>query len=353
MSSSSSERQPWEYADGPTVGVDVEITGAPREEDSPGVVREPDEAAPGARDERRPAGDDGRSATNGHAEVEMREVRAEDPALSPGTNARLTEELREVVGEARVRVPADRPHAARGEERSREGRQGFLSMHGFQLVRLTAIVLTFGAIIALITNDWWVLPLAAGIHALGTMTVWLTSIRMTTITEHPSPQLAAALAEEGVTSPDERFSRMVDAFREEPERGTGEVLSPGYNERTSEAHTAGADAGAEQSSAMTPTAAPSQAAGEGGAPDLLIWSTATALLVLSIILPAVTGGGWMWLLTAVMLPLIAGWSVFQRMMVVRRDEVHLEGRAPLVTIVLCTALAVAIFCSVVALAFQH
>ena len=52
-----------------------------------------------------------------------------------------------------------------------QGAFSYLSMHRFQLIRASAIVLTFGAVIALVTGDWWVLPLAAGLHALGTMTV--------------------------------------------------------------------------------------------------------------------------------------------------------------------------------------
>lgn len=75
-------------------------------------------------------------------------------------------------------------------------------MHRFQLIRASSIVLTFGAVVALATGKWWLLPLATGVHALGTMTVLLTSVRMTTISEHPSPTVAAALAEEGVSSPD-------------------------------------------------------------------------------------------------------------------------------------------------------
>jgi hypothetical protein len=163
-----------------------------------------------------------------------------------------------------------------------------MNQHRFQIVRDSAIVLTFGAIIALITNDWWLLPLAAGVHALGTVTVMLTITRMTTVSEHPSAELAAALSEEGVHNPDEYFSRMVEEFREQPERA-----------------------------AMTPTAQPSRPAGGGGATDLVIWSTAVSLLVLSILLPALGGGGWLWLTTAVMIPLLIVWIVFQQRMITR------------------------------------
>jgi hypothetical protein len=221
-------------------------------------------------------------------------------------------------------------------------------MHRFQLLRITAIVLTFGGIIALITRDWWLLPLAAGLHAIGTMIVTLTAVRMTTTVERASPQLAAAMSEEGVRSPDERFSEMVEEFRPAPDRGTSEVLSSGFNERTAEAADSAA-ADAQQSSAMTPSAGASTAEGEGAFPDVFQWGIAAALLALSVVLPAVTGGGWMWLLTAVMVPLLAAWLVLQRLL--RTQRLRLR-RGSLIAVVVCTAAAVAGFCAVVALAFQ-
>jgi hypothetical protein len=334
------ERLPWEYGDGPEVGRDVPITNEPREEVTPGVPAERD----GAGEQRHDSDSDART--------ELREVRSADPELSPETNERLTRELRDVVGAERARVPADRPHATRGEHPGQQGVGAYMGMHRFQLIRATAIVLTFAAIIALATGDWWVLPLAAGLHALGTMTVVLTILRMTTTSEHPSAELAAAMAEQGVPNPDEHFSRMVEEFRAEPERGAGEVLSPGFNERTVDAIDAPAEAGAEQSSAMTPTSQPSEPGGERGAPDVLIWSTVAALFVLSIVLPAVLGGGWLWLLPAVMVPLLAGWTVLQ-VALAREGQVRISGRGPLIAIALCTSIAVAVFCAVVALAFQH
>src|SRR5438309_5393954 len=104
---------------------------------------------------------------------------------------------------------------------------------------------------------------------------------------------------------------------------------------------------------MTPTSQPSHPSGTGGAPDILIWSTAVSLLVLSIVLPAAGGGGWLWLTTAVMVPLLIGWMLLQQLMITRRNELHVQGRGPVIAIVACTAIAVALFCAVVAFAFQH
>lgn len=43
----------------------------------------------------------------------------------------------------------------------------------------------------------------------------------------------------------------------------------------------------------------------------------------------------------------------QRMMITRRNQLHLQGRGPVVAIIIGTAVAVAAFCALVALAFQH
>jgi hypothetical protein len=339
-------RHSWEYADGPEVGDAVPITSEPRDEEKPGVLSAPQEAGDHGHAEGGDAGGGDRS------ETEEREVRAADPELSGETNERLTAELREAVAADRVEVPADRPSPTHGDRPERQGAGAYLTMHRWQFLRAFAIVLTFGAIVSLATGKWWLLPVAAGIHAIGTMTVTLAAIRLTTISEHPSPQLAAAMSEEGVSSPDERFSSMVAEFRQTPGRGTGDVLAPGSNERTVSASADPANASAEQSSAMTPTAEPSRPAGEGAVPDLVVWTTIGSLLVVSIGVSA-AAGGWMWLLAAVMIPLLAGWALIQRLMTAGRGQEELRRPRAIVTIVFGTGVAVAAFCAAVAFAFQH
>jgi hypothetical protein len=54
-----------------------------------------------------------------------------------------------------------------------------------------------------------------------------------------------------------------------------------------------------------------------------------------------------------MVPLVAGWVVLQRVMATRDERTHLQGRRPMLIIIVCTAIAVAVFCALVALAFQH
>jgi lysylphosphatidylglycerol synthetase-like protein (DUF2156 family) len=285
--------------------------------------------------------------------LEDREVKAADPQLSPETNQRLTAELQEVIGAEHVQVPADRPHGSRGELPPQHDLSAFLNLNRLAVLFGVGVAVVVGGVISLTTGDWWFLVLAAGVHALGTMTMYVMSFRITAITEHPSPTVAAAMAEEGVRSPDARFSRMVDEFRTEPEPGAAEILSPDSNERTVPAVEAPATAGAEQATAMTPTAMPSASAPPGGTPDAIISVTAITLLILSIVLPATMGGGWLWLTVAVMAPICAGWFVLQATMLRHPERMHISSGRPLLAIILCTAAAVAIFCAIVAAVPGH
>lgn len=51
---------------------------------------------------------------------------------------------------------------------------------------------------------------------------------------------------------------------------------------------------------------------------MLMWSTVLGLFAVSIIVPAASGGGAMWILSAVMLPLLAGWVLIQAVWMRRR-----------------------------------
>jgi len=94
---------------------------------------EPPVSAPRADDPRR----------DGSPPLERREVRASDPHLSDETNARLTEELREIVGADVVEVPVDRERIAEGEYALRPTWTGYLTQNRVNIVRLLLIALTF------------------------------------------------------------------------------------------------------------------------------------------------------------------------------------------------------------------
>jgi hypothetical protein len=291
--------------------------------------------------------------SSGEAEtpLEEREVRAADPQLSPRTNERLTEEMREVIGTTSVRVPADRPHMSAGE-RPQDRAVPFLSMNRLSFLFGVAAALVIGGIVALTTGDWWFLPLAVGLHALGTMLVVMLSVRLTAVSERPSPELAAAMTEEGVRTPDQRFSEMVDEFREVPEGSIEDTLSQEPGDRSTPAHEDPARAGSEQVKSWTATSGPSEKAPAGGTPDFLLWAVAYALVAFSIAIPAAFGGGWIWLTAAVIVPLVLGWSGLQLFMLKRPDHAEVHGRIPFVVTIVLTVAAVAIFCAIVALAYQ-
>jgi hypothetical protein len=282
-------------------------------------------------------------------DVEEREVKADDPNLSAALNARLTAELREVIGAETVEVPRGRARFSEGDGRDAHGVAAYVTMHRLQLVRATAIVLTFALIVALATDMWWLIPVAAGVHALGTMTVVLTTVRLLTISEHPSPELAAALSEAGVGSSEEFFSNMADEFRPVSTGSTGDVLSPGANQRSADATVDPARAGGEQSSAMTPTSQPSEPVGDGEAPDFILWSVMVVLLITSFVIPPISGESAMWLLPVLMVPVLGIWFYIQRLMDAHPERVRIEGAKAIIGIALGTAIAVGAFCIIVAI----
>jgi 4-hydroxybenzoate polyprenyltransferase len=288
--------------------------------------------------------------------MEEREVTVADPGLSDDANRRLTEELREVVGDDHVQVPVDRVHPSQGERPPPSGLLAFLSTNRILLAITFLVFLTIGAIVSLSTGSWWFLPLAVGVHALGTVTVPAVVLRMTSTAERPSPTAVAMLEEEGIRNPEEHFSKLVAEFTHGEDRSTAEILSSGANERTVAADEDPLTAAKEQQSAMTPSAGPSQPAGEGSLPSAMLWAVVLGLAAISIIIPAASGGGWLWLLSAVILPLAGGWIVLQKTMGRRSDqrpEAALSAKNLPVAIVIGTATAVVLFCAVVALAFQH
>ena len=297
----STDRPAWEYADGPKVGEEIPITNQPRPERAAGVPEPP--SPPDAQPD--------------DADLEQRRVRVTDPSLDTHTSQMLTDEVRDVLGADRVRVPKDRPHPSRGERPGSRSLGGYLASRRLTVLMTFAVALTIGAIISLATGSWWLLPLAVAAHALGTMTVLIRAMGLTTVSEHPSPTLAAMLDEEGVRNVDEHFSGLVEEFSPARHGDVSDVISPGANRRTATTAEDPSTAAAEQSSAMTPTAETSEPAGEQGAPARMIWSTMLALLAASLIIPAASGGGAMWLLPLVMLPLLGAWIVIDRRMAAR------------------------------------
>lgn len=197
-----------------------------------------------------------RDPSTSNPELEEREVRAADPGLSPDTNRRVTEEVRDVIGSDRVRVPADRPHPSRGERPPTVPYVSALIEHRLFIGQGAAAVIVIAAIIGLTVNDWWILGIALAALLAALLAVVALTFSMTTVRERPSPSTAAALEEEGVYDPETHFSQVVSEFTEDEG-------ARGANERTTPVEDAPTTAAAEQESATTPTGGPSHAVGPG------------------------------------------------------------------------------------------
>jgi hypothetical protein len=235
--------------------------------------------------------------------METRDVRVDDPSLSPQTNEALTDELQKAVGAKQAQVPAGTPHREHAVRPA--GGDGVAAALGRNrlLVGITFVAaLVVGAIVALATAEWWTLLIPVGVHALGTFLVAYIVIQMTTQPEAPDPALTARLEAEGVRSPERAFNDLVEEFSGRPDpRGATEVVSVGHNAQDGSAST--------QRSAMTPAGVDSEPV---AAPLAMAveWFVIVGTAVASIGI-AIAVGDLAWLLPAVMLPICAGWVLYQ------------------------------------------
>jgi hypothetical protein len=192
--------------------------------------------------------------------AERREVTVDEPDLSRQTNERLTAEVREVVGDDHVTVPAGRPRPSRGEASAEPGRRltAELKPNRFIMAMIGGSALVIAAIVALVIGQWWILPVAFVVLGVVTAAVVATVLRMTSNQERPSATTVAALEEDGVGDPERHFSELVKEFTPEREgEGEGE-------HRTTSVEDEPATASAEQENAITPSGGPSEAKGPGG-----------------------------------------------------------------------------------------
>jgi hypothetical protein len=198
-----------------------------------------------------------RQTQSGDDGMQRREVRVDQPELSPQTNARLTAELREVVGDDHVDVPADRARASRGDASPRPGHRltAELQPNRFIMAMIGGSFVVIAAIVALAIGSWWILVGALVVLAVVTAAVIATVLRMMGNRERPSATTVAALEEDGVGDPERHFSELVAEFTPDPE-AAGEHRSTAVEDDP-------ASAGAEQENAITPSGGPSEARGPG------------------------------------------------------------------------------------------
>jgi hypothetical protein len=120
--------------------------------------------------------------------LEWRQVRVDEPKLSPQTNERLTAEVREVVGDDHVTVPADRPQPSRGEASVRPGHRltAELKPNRFIIAMTGGSFLVIAAIVAPAIGQWWVLVGAFLVLIVVLAAMVATVLRMTSNQERPS-----------------------------------------------------------------------------------------------------------------------------------------------------------------------
>jgi hypothetical protein len=159
--------------------------------------------------------------------TERRFVRIDDPTLSDETNEQLSGELRGVVGRDEVRAPAARRDSTRG----RHGGSPPLLANivgtriGYQLTLAAAVVVAF-AVLAFVTGSI-VLVVVALVVLLAMVVVVIRSVvSFAGQMEHPSPELAARMEQEGVRDPDRLMEDMVQDFTAPGAKAEGQKPPP-------------------------------------------------------------------------------------------------------------------------------
>jgi hypothetical protein len=191
--------------------------------------------------------------------LERRAVEVHEPRLSEPTNARLTHDVREVVGADQVEVPSGRSRPSAGEDVAHKRLLPLPPLpDSFAVAQVGAALIVVGAIAALavVVHRWWTLALAVVVLCTMTYVVVAMILKMTSNPERPSPSTVAAMEEEGVSDPEQVFSDVVAEFTEDP--GTA-----GENRRSTAVEDNPAKATAEHRDAITPSGGQTRPIGPG------------------------------------------------------------------------------------------
>jgi len=152
-----------------------------------------------------------------------RDVHADEPSLSPEANRLLTEELREVVGDDHVDLPADAPPPHAHPTARHRGWASTLSDNRLTIVITFVLAVVVGAIASLATGSWWLLAVAIVLHGTGTLIVAGMTLGATTETEHASLAVAERLRDEGVADPDRLLTDLAADYDPEAREQRDEV----------------------------------------------------------------------------------------------------------------------------------
>jgi membrane protein implicated in regulation of membrane protease activity len=197
-----------------------------------------------------------------------RDVRSEDPSLSPHANDLLTGALRDAVGSDRAEVPVGNVDHRRDSHGGHSPFLGPFVAMGLPLIMLLFVAAITLGVLGVAAGGAWVvvgvfvallLALAAVLGAIG---------RLTAEQEHLDPTTVAELEDEGVVNPDRAFNELVVEFTDDAEdRDAHEIATPGDNERDHRAEDDPAQATAEQRTAMTPSSEATTPVGPGSDED--------------------------------------------------------------------------------------
>jgi len=146
--------------------------------------------------------------------TERRLVRSSDPSLSPDANRLLTDELRTIIGRDEVDLPVGRadPAVAAHGGHAVVVADVLSSRLGAVFTGLAAICVI--AVVALVSNTVAVLVVALAVLVLATLLATRFLFALTREDEHPDPETAALLEDEGVGDPDRLLQDLVDEFRD-------------------------------------------------------------------------------------------------------------------------------------------
>jgi hypothetical protein len=135
----------------------------------------------------------------------MADHKRTDPDLVRAFDAELADERGRPVPEDEAR------RALEGTPAS--GPLVMLRSNRLLIIATLAGAIVVGAIIALATDSWWLLPVVVVVHLTATAAFVATTFRLVGETEKPDPVTVARLEDRGVSDPEARVNEAVEHMR--------------------------------------------------------------------------------------------------------------------------------------------
>ncbi len=129
-----------------------------------------------------------------------------DPDLVRAFDAELEDELGRPVPEEEARRALEGTPA--------KGPLIVLRSNRLLIIATLAGAIVVGAIIALATDSWWLLPIVVAVHFGATAVFVTTTFRLVGETEKPDPMTVAALEDRGVSDPEARVNEAIEHMRD-------------------------------------------------------------------------------------------------------------------------------------------